>query len=85
MTTPSHVSIPPKQNGTMADEGVVKLEKCIWKIQPCSRIMLSGGVRVKRRGVRLRMRPPRRPDWPMGRDGLTDQDAFAYTGTMEGT
>ncbi len=63
-----------------------------WKVITLQ-MMLRGGVLVKSGHgtvcVFVCMRPPRRgecsgaPHWPVGRDSLTGQAAFAFAGTMQ--
>ncbi len=36
-TTPSHVSIPPNKNGTLANDGSMRQEHVLGKIQPSKR------------------------------------------------
>ncbi len=36
-TAPSHASIPPNQNGTMAKDGLIRVENVLGKIQPSER------------------------------------------------
>ncbi len=88
VTTPSHASIPPNQNGTLVKDGFSESGKCIRKVTSL-RMQLRGGVRVPSglAALCLCMRPPRRDEcprtshWPAGCDSVTSQDAFEYAGT----
>ncbi len=84
VTTPSHVSIPPNQKGTLAKDGFSESGKCIGNLQPCEccRVVACVFSRGARLCVCMRDECSGASYWPVGCDSVTGQGAFEYAGTM---